>query len=182
MLMGLFVFYIIGLFSDLPIIPWTVTDYFVDEGTKRLSEGQTLKSEGDSQLTFQVPNNFCEQKQCFDFWFNEDVSGNQLVKGFSIELISEEGDFIEPDGIYLFGTKNSRFDGIEITDFSLIEEDSSFQDNFRFIRVIFDLENHTNFKLSIDADVLKKMKDININQVLQVNKVSELTWNSLRFH
>ena len=67
-IIGLLLVWVIGLFAQLPLIPWIETDYYVAGTNQTLANGYILKQTDGVIVKIEVPNEFFENDQCFDFW------------------------------------------------------------------------------------------------------------------
>ena len=180
---GLVIFYIIGLFSGFPIIPWIVTDYYIEDSSTKLTDGVILKQTDNSFVKLEIPNGFSEDNQCLDVWFtHQETNNTQLITNFSISLHTDKNEFVKPQKIYLFGNDGSRFNGLEIANFSIISNDSSFQEKYKFIRVVYNLTDKEKFSASIMANFRDDNKLHNYKKELRIEKIKERTWNEFRLH
>ena len=90
------VLWVIGVIVGLPLIPFTETDYYIAGTNQKLANGHTLKQTDSTIVKIEIPNEFSENNQCFDFWFLS-TSGRHLltVKNFSNTLLNNDNQEIK---------------------------------------------------------------------------------------
>ena len=85
------VLWLVGLFAQLPLIPFIETDYILSETNDTLGKGVLLNEENGLNIKIEVPNYFPEKGQCFDTWFTSTNGQHTLtVSNYSIEAFTSD--------------------------------------------------------------------------------------------
>ena len=166
--------WVIGLFAGLPVIPWIDTNYYERKSGQKLSQGIILNQSG-GDIKLEVPNYYNESDQCFDTWF---TSNNIKIKYFSLLAFDKNNIEIPKVKIHLFGYNESR----EINDFTILNNDTAIQHNFKFIRTVYNVKKFTSISLKLKIDYLINNESKSYADTLILRKVHNLTWTRFKVH
>src|SRR6187431_3152047 len=116
----LIVIWVIGLCARLPLIPWIETDYFIKGTNQTLADGFNLKQSDNTIIKIEIPNEFSEKEQCFDFWFLSSQGKHLLtVNDFSLKTFENNNSEIRRDNSYLFWDNGSKDETFMIQDYEI---------------------------------------------------------------
>jgi hypothetical protein len=86
-----------------PLIPWIETDNYVAGTNQTLANCHILKQTGNAIMGIEIPKEFTENDQCFDFWFSSAIGIHALtVKDFSQTVFDNDNSTIKRKNSYLF--------------------------------------------------------------------------------
>ncbi|WP_461787755.1 hypothetical protein [Pedobacter sp.] len=179
----LLVIWIIGLFAQLPLIPWIETDYYVAGTNQTLANGYVLMQTDKALVKIEVPTEFPENDQCFDFWFSS-ANGTYIltVKDFSQTLFDKSNSKIKIKNSYLFSDNGSKEEAFNIDHYEITHSDNYDQKKYVFFRNVIDLESISDFSIKIKTNFYIDSKPNLIDTTLTIEKKHRLTWNKFRMH
>ena len=179
----LLVIWIIGLFAQLPLIPWIETDYYVSGTNQILANGYILKQTDNTIIKIDVPNEFFENGQCFDFWFLSAAGTHTLtVKDFSQTIFDNDNSEIKRKNSYLFWDNGSKEEAFEIDNYEITHSDNYDQKKYVFFRTVFNVDNISDFSIKLKTNFYIDNNPNQIDTTLQIEKKHRLTWNRFRVH
>ena len=179
----LFVIMFLGIFFQLPIIPWIETDYILEGTNQKFSDGVILTQKNGIELKIEIPNEFNEESQCFDTWFKSTNGNHNLtVKSISFKALDNKNGEIRPVNSYLFWDDGSKDETYEITNYIISQSDTIDNQKYVFFRTVFNVDNYDNFSVILKANFEIDNKSENLNRSLIINKKKQLTWNKFRVH
>ncbi|MBL7827821.1 MAG: hypothetical protein JNJ57_14415 [Saprospiraceae bacterium] len=177
------VIWVIGLFAQLPLIPWIETDYYVVGTNQTLANGYVLKQTDNTIVKIVVPNEFSENDQCFDFWFSSNIGTHMLtVKDFSQTVFDKDNAEIKNKNSYLFWDNGSKEKTFNIDNYEIAYSDNYDKKKYVFFRTVFDIDNISYFSMKLMTNFYIDNKPNLINTTLQIEKKHRLTWNKFRMH
>ena len=179
----LLVIWVIGLFGQLPLIPWIETDYYVVGTNQTLANGYILKQTDNAIIKIEVPNEFSENDQCFDFWFSSATGTHMLtVKGFSQTVFDNDNSEIKRQNAYLFWDNGSKEETFNIENYEIAHSENYDQKKYVFFRTVFDVDNISDFSIKLKSNFYVDNKPNLIDTTLTIEKKHRLTWNKFRVH
>jgi hypothetical protein len=179
----LLLIWIIGLFAQLPLIPWIETDYYLAETKQTLAKGYILKQTDNVIVKIEVPNEFSESDQCFDFWFSSNIGTHSLtVKDFSQTVFDNDNSEIKNQNSYLFSDNGSKEEAFNIDNYEIAYSDNYDKKKYVFFRTVFDIDNVSDFSIKLKTNFYIDNKPNLIDTTLQIEKKHRLTWNKFRVH
>ena len=179
----LLVIWVIGLFAQLPLIPWIETDYNVAGTNQTLANGYILKQTDNALIKIEVPNEFFENDQCFDVWFSS-ANGTHIltVKDFSQTVFEGDNSEIKSENSYLFWDNGSKEETFNIDNYKIFHSDNYDHKKYVFFRTVFNVENISDFSIKLKTNFFIDNKPNLIDTTLQIEKKHRLTWNKFRVH
>lgn len=182
-IIGLLVIWLIGLFAQLPLIPWIETDYYVAGTNQTLDKGHILKLADNAIMKIEIPNEFTENDQCFDFWFTSANGTHSLtVKDFSQTVFDKDNSIIKSKNSYLIWDNGSKENTFEIDKYAITHSDNYDQKKYVFFRTVFNVDNVSDFSIKLKTNFLIDSKSNLIDTTLIIEKKHRLTWNKFRVH
>ena len=179
----IFVVWFIGLFFQLPIIPWIETDYILTGTNQKFSDGIVLTQKNEVELKIEIPNEFNEENQCFDTWFKSKKGNHNLtVKNISIKAVDNKNGDIRPINSYLFWDNGSKDETFEIRNYELSQSDTIENEKYVFFRTVINANKYDNFSVNVKANFEIDNRTDSLNKILTINKKKRLTWNKFRVH
>ena len=179
----LLVIWVIGLFAQLPLIPWIETDYYVAETNQTLANGYILKQTDGAIVKIEVPDEFFENDQCFDFWFSSATGTHMLtVKEFSQTVFDNDNSEVKRQNSYLFWDNGSKEETFNIDNYEIAHSDNYDQKKYVFFRTVFDVDNISDFSIKLKTSFYVDNKPNLIDTTLTIEKKHRLTWNKFRVH
>lgn len=182
-LVCLFVIWIIGLFAQLPLIPWIETDYYVSGTNQTLENGFTLNQIDSTFIKIEVPNEFNENDQCFDFWFLSAAGQHTLtVKDFSQTIFDKNNSEVKSKNSYLFWDNGSKEETFNIDNYEIAHSENYYNKKYVFFRTVFNVDNISDFSVKLKTNFIIDNKIKLVDTTLQLEKKHQLTWNKFRVH
>ncbi len=179
----LLVIWVIGLFAQLPLVPWIETDFYVAGTNQTLANGYILKKVDDAIIKIEVPNEFSENDQCFDFWFSSAIGTHTLtVQDFSHTAFDKDNSEIKSENSYLFWDNGSKEETFNIDNYVIGHSDNYDHKKYVFFRNVFDVDNISDFSIKLKTTFFIDNKPNLIDTTLQIEKKHRLTWNKFRVH
>lgn len=179
----LLVIWVIGLFAQLPLIPWIETDYYVAGTNHTLDNGHILKQTENVIIKIEVPNEFSENDQCFDFWFSSTIGTHTLtVNDFSLIAFDNDNSKIKSQNSYLFWGNGSKEETFNIDNYEIAYSDNYDQKKYVFFRTVFNVDDLSDFSIKLKTNFYIDNKPNLIDTSLQIEKKHRLTWNKFRVH
>lgn len=179
----LLVIWVIGLFAQLPLIPWIETDYYLAGTNQTLAKGYILKQTDNVIVKIEVPNEFSENDQCFDLWFSSNIGTHSLtVKDFSQTVFDNDNSEIKNQNSYLFWDNGSKEEAFNIDNYEIAYSDNYDKKKYVFFRTVFDIDNVSDFSIKLKTNFYIDNKPNLIDTTLQIEKKHRLTWNKFRVH
>ncbi len=134
-------------------------------------------------VKIEVPTEFSENDQCFDFWFSS-ANGTYIltVKDFSQTLFDKSNSKIKIKNSYLFWDNGSKEETFNIDHYEITHSDNYDQKKHVFFRNIIDLESISDFSIKIKTNFYIDSKPNLIDTTLTIEKKHRLTWNKFRMH
>jgi hypothetical protein len=177
------VLWIVGLFAQLPLIPFIETDYILSETNDTLGKGVLVKEENGLNIKIEVPSYFPEKEQCFDTWFTSTKGQHILsVSNFSIKAFRSDNSEIIKGSSYLFWDSDGKDETFSIDDYEIAKSDTFDKSKYAFFRSEFNVDKESDFSLLIKATY--SLDDIqgSVERKMSITKKHRLTWNKLRAH
>lgn len=184
----LVVLWIIGLFAQLPLIPWIETDYFLIDTKTRLANNVSIKQKDNMKITLEIPNIFGEGNQSLQIQFSS-IMGKHLinVNPFSMKVYDSRNIEIKPKSSYLICNDSTKAETFKIKDYEIADDTvygntAYSKDKYLIFQSSFDLRNVKQLSIDIQIKYSLDNKPDSINGRYLVEKEHRLTWNQLRFH
>jgi hypothetical protein len=179
----LFIIWIVGLFAQLPLIPWIETDYYIAGTNQTLTSGYILKQADNINIKIEIPNEFLENNQCFDTWFLAANGKHFLtVKDYSQTIFGNHNSKIKSKNSYLFWDNGSKEETFNIDNYEIAYSENYDQKKYVFFRTVFDVDNIRNFSIKIKTNFFIDNKPNIIDTTLEIEKKHRLTWSKFRVH
>ena len=179
----LLLIWVIGLFAQLPLIPGIETDYFIAGTNQTLANGYILKHTDNAIIKIEVPNEFSENDQCFDFWFSSAIGTHTLtVKNYSNTAFDIDNSEIKRENSYLFWDNGSKEETFNIDSYVIVHSDNYDNKKYVFFRNVFNVDNISDFSIKLKTNYFIDNKPNLIDTTLQIEKKHRLTWNKFRVH
>ena len=177
------VLWIVGLFAQLPLIPFIETDYVLIETNDTLGKGVLVKEKSGLNIKVEVPSYFPEKEQCFDTWFTSTNGRHTLtVPNFSITALSSDNKEIFKSNSYLFWDDGSKDEAFSIDGYEISKSDSFDSSKYVFFRSVFDVAQERDFVVLIKAKYSVDNVSDSVERKMSIIKKHRLTWNKLRAH
>ncbi|MBK9379288.1 MAG: hypothetical protein IPM86_14145 [Saprospiraceae bacterium] len=179
----LLIIWVIGLFAQLPLIPFFDTNYFVSGTNQTLSSGIILKQTDNTIIKIEIPNEFTQNEQCFDFRFSSATGTHILtVKDFSQSVFDIDNSEIKNINSYLFWENGSLEEKFNINNHEIKYSENYDNEKYVFFRTVFDMDNINHFSIKIKTDFYIDNKPNRIDTTLVIEKKHRLTWSRFRVH
>lgn len=134
-------------------------------------------------MKIEIPNEFTENDQCFDFWFTS-ANGTHIltVKDFSQTVFDKDNSIIKSKNSYLIWDNGSKENTFEIDKYAITHSDNYDQKKYVFFRTVFNVDNVSDFSIKLKTNFLIDSKSNLIDTTLIIEKKHRLTWNKFRVH
>ena len=177
------VLWLVGLFAQLPLIPFIETDYILSETNDTLGKGVLLNEENGLNIKIEVPNYFPEKGQCFDTWFTSTNGQHTLtVSNYSIEAFTSDNTEIEKNNSYMFWDDGSKNETFSIQNYQIVKSDTVNNRKYVFFRSVFNIDNESDFSILIKAKYSLNNFADSIERKMSITKKHRITWDKLRAH
>mgnify|MGYP003575478265 FL=1 len=178
-----FVLWLIGLFAQLPVIPFIETNYLLSETNDILSKGIELGRTDKLIIKLEIPDYYPEKDQCFDTWFSSRSGQHTLtVSDFSITVFDRNDSEISKQNSYLFWDNGSKDEAFKIENYVIAKLDTTFHNKYVFFRSVYNMADGKEFKVQIKANFILDGVNSDLDKRLSITKRHRLTWNKLRAH
>jgi hypothetical protein len=180
-LVFLFIFWIVLVFAQFPVIPNITTSYNVIGSTETLQCGVILKNTPEINVKIEAPEYFEENQQCFDLWFSSNSGKHKITVNDASQKIIYKSE-LKPISSYLFWDGGSQEDSYSIENYE-IEKGKVYEENkYCFFRTVVNVENISDFKIKLKAKFTVDNKPNYIDTTLTIKKTHKLNWDKFRVH
>jgi hypothetical protein len=182
-IISIFFLWVIGIFAQLPLMPFIETNYFIKEKDLNLSKGVTIEQSKKTTIKIEIPNYFPEGNQCFDIWFSSTNGEHNLsVTKFSFKISTIDNIELERESLYLFSDKRSKDETSTIENYSIEKHEIEEDNNYVFFRTVYNVETINNLNIFVLADYSIDNETYSMNKKIEIIKKRRLTWNKLKAH